>query len=195
MPASTETARGRGARTPHDLTIRLERIEDLFTAPQLDPFHRAYHTLSGIERVANHLKGYATRSELRVTFVLAQTPARPDSLTGETQAAIARYCDVMIDNTYAELVARRRRVRNNLLVGLLILGVSLVLGAGVANASLLSNNLRALLGNSISILGTVALWSPVDALLFGLPPLYRTLQLYAALKTLRVAVQVEPPRG
>ena len=88
-----------------------------------------------------------------------------------------------------DLAARRRRTWRNLGVGLLILAVSLALGAGITSLDFLSAGLRALLSNAVSILGTVALWTPVDAWLFGLRPLQSTIRVYTAIRNATVEIR------
>ncbi|MBK8026672.1 MAG: hypothetical protein IPK19_36130 [Chloroflexi bacterium] len=105
------------------------------------------------------------------------------------QEAIERYCDVMIGISRTALEARRHTIRRNLRIGVLILAISLGVGAGLANAEFLSPGLRGLLANAVSILGTVALWTPVDNLLFGLPPLARAVRIYEAIKALAIELR------
>ncbi len=169
------------------MTIHLNQIEDLFAPPQVDPFHERYHVLSGIGQVASALQAKVPRDGLHVIFVLPDSAPKVEKAA--VQAAIVRYCDVMITNTQAELDARRQVTQRNLGVGMGILAASLGLAASVTRMEFLSAPLQNLLSNSISILGTVALWSPVDALLFALRPLRRTIRIYSAIKAMTFEIQ------
>lgn len=169
--------------------IRLHQIDNLFSSPQADPFHPHFQTLSGIEQITSLLKTGVPPNELHIIFVLPASTPRQDTLKSEMQDAIERYSDAMISTTYLERTERRRTILRNLAIGVLVLGVSLGLGAAISGAEFLSSALRNLLSNTISILGTVALWSPVDALLFGLQPLRNNLKIYHAIKSLSFELQ------
>jgi len=164
------------------LTIHLNRIEDLFAPPQVDPFHKGFHTLSGIGQIASALQRKVPRDGLHVTFMLPESA--PKAEKSDVQAAIVRYCDVILSTTQAELDARRELTHRNLVTGTGILGLSLLIAASLTKMEFLSDALRNLLSNSISILGTVALWGPADALLFGLRPLRRSIRIYTAIRSM-----------
>ena len=74
----------------------------------------------------------------------------------------------------------------------LLLGLGLGLAAAISTTELISPWLRNLLSNSISILGTVALWSPVDNFLFGLSPLARDVKIYQAIEKMTFDIQFKP---
>lgn len=169
------------------LTIHLNRIEDLFAPPGVDPFQVGYHTLSGIAQVASALQARIPRDGLHVIFVLPSGAPKVDE--SEVQAAIKRYCDVALTVTQTDYDARRELTHKNLIAGTAILGLSLLIAASLTNSEILSPGLRSLFSNSLSILGTVALWGPTDALLFGLRPLRRTIRIYTAIKYMTLEIQ------
>jgi hypothetical protein len=179
--------RDKGAR--QSISIQLRRIEDLFTVPAVDPFDAGYQTAAGIEQIAARLAVMRLRRGLNITVGLPASAPRTEGLTSSAQAAIQRYCDATLADRQLELATRRRRTWRNLGVGLLILAVSLGLGAGITRLDFLSAGLRALLSNAVSILGTVALWTPVDAWLFGLRPLQSTIRVYTAIRNASVEIR------
>ncbi|MEZ4669332.1 MAG: hypothetical protein R3E39_15615 [Anaerolineae bacterium] len=170
--------------TPISQIIKLARVEDLFSLPPLDPFDARYPARSGMEQIATFVRANAIRDGLHITFVLPAATPRQDMLKVEIQSAIARYCDDIINSTRIELTERRQTTYHNLAVGTLILAVSLALGAVVSNAEFISGGIRNLLSNTISILGTVAVWTPTDALLFGQRPLRKTIKIYTAIRNM-----------
>jgi hypothetical protein len=72
---------------------------------------------------------------------------------------------------------------------MLILGLSLALAAAVTRAEGMADWLRTLLSNSISIFGSVALWSPTDAFLFGMRPLYDDVRICKAIRDMTFEIQ------
>ena len=171
------------------ISIQLRRIEDLFSIPAVDPFDPGYQTASGIEQIAARLGVMRLRRGLNITVGLPASAARPEGLNAAAQAAIQRYCDATLADRQLDLAARRRRTWRNLGVGLLILAASLGLGAGITSLDFLNPGLRALLSNAVSILGTVALWTPVDAWLFGLRPLQSSIRVYTAIRNATLDIQ------
>ncbi|MBK8026671.1 MAG: hypothetical protein IPK19_36125 [Chloroflexi bacterium] len=59
------------------LTLQLQQIDDLFTAPQVTPFHAGYHALSGMDQLVAALDGQPL-GDLAVLFSNCQLP-RPGS--------------------------------------------------------------------------------------------------------------------
>lgn len=173
----------------HARVIHLHQLDNLLSSPQTDPFHPHFHPLSGIEQIISLLKTGTPPDDLHIIFVLPTSTPRQDTLKADMQAAIERYTDVMISATQLERAERRRTILRNLAIGVAVLGASLGIGAAISAAEFLSAALRNLLSNSISILGTVALWSPVDALLFGLQPLRKNLKIYEAIRHLAFELQ------
>lgn len=171
------------------ISIQLRRIEDLFSVPAVNPFDAGYQTASGIDQIAARLSVMRLRRGLNITVGLPASAPRPEGLTAAAQTAIQRYCDATLADRQLDLAARRRRTWRNLGVGLLILAASLGLGAGITSLDFLSAGLRALLSNAVSILGTVALWTPVDAWLFGLRPLQSMIRIYTAIRNATVVIQ------
>lgn len=168
--------------SPITLTIRLNRIEDWFTAPPADPFQPGYHTLAGIDQIAAVMAGRRSKNGVQVTFVLPESVSQSGKSKADVQAAIERYCDVRIGLAQTELDARYRAIQRNIRVGLLLLALSLAAGSAITSADFIPERLGFLLSNAISILGTVALWTPVDALLFGLRSLRKSIGVYCAIK-------------
>src|SRR5947208_3184877 len=75
--------------SPHDVTLELERLQDLFSPPSFDEFGEAADIPSGIERLVTQIK--ATRgSDIRVTVVVPAGAAGPE-LEPRLGAAIRSY--------------------------------------------------------------------------------------------------------
>jgi hypothetical protein len=177
---------------PLVVRLNLNDVRDLFVPTKLDPFHPNYHHLSGMEQIRLALKnGPRHHPPLAAIVRLPASAANQSNLQAETEAAIGRYCAVRIAALHDEAQSRKKATLANLRIGIIILGLSLGLAAAVSNVDLLASWLRTLLSNSIGILGTVALWSPADAFLFGLRPLYGDLKLYKTIKQMTVTLEFD----
>ncbi len=182
----------RGARNlPHEITLGLHDIHDLFALPRHNAFHENYLPLSGVDQIALQLKYARLRNGLHVTIVLPEGTNQEPDLHAEVQTAIQRYCNTRINNLMFELKARQLTVIRSLQVGVLVLGISLALAAAVSRTEFLVDWLRNLLANSISIFGTVALWTPADAFLFGMRPLYNDIHICQAISDMTFDIQYE----
>ena len=171
------------------LTISLQRIKDLFTPPSQDPFQNGFHIQSGIEQIIAVQRGLP-RHSLRLIIIHLPAAASQDTPPlAEVQAAVTRYCTILIHTTQQELTARRHTIQRNVVVGIGILAASLGLATVISNSTLIGEGIRALLSNSISILGSVALWSPLDAYLFGLRPLRKSVNLYTEIEQMTFTIQ------
>jgi hypothetical protein len=165
----------------------------LFAPPRYDPFQENYLPLSGIDQIALQLKMARLHNGVHVTFVLPASTAQPADLHAEIQTALKRYCDVRLANLDIEVKARGLRVVRSLQTGVLILGISLALAAAISRADFMVEWLRMLLSNSISIFGSVAFWSPTDAFLFGMRPMYNDVRIYKAIRDMTFDIQFEKP--
>ncbi len=183
----------KGRNSPDSLTLRLHDIHDLFALPRHNPFQENYLPLSGIDQLALQLKLARLRNGLHVTFILPASDEQEADLHAEIQAALTRYCNVRLDNLMIDTKARQMNVIRSLEVGVIILGISLALAAAISRAEGIVEWLRTLLSNSISIFGSVALWSPADAFLFGMRPMYRDVHIYLAICNMTFDIQYEKP--
>jgi len=154
-----------------------------------DPYQPGFHTQSGMERLAQAISQQHVRGESKVIFTLPASSAQPEKSLTDVQAAVRRYAEVIESQAQIEVSSRRRSIMQNIWLGILILGLSLTLGASLTTTELFSPNMRNLLANTVSILGTVALWSPVDALLFGLRPLHKTRRTMQTIRAATIELQ------
>lgn len=180
----------------HTFTLHLNDIHELFAPIQHDPFHPHYRMNSGLDEIASVLK--STRREernaaLHIVIVLPLSDTNTAELQEATKRAIERYCDVRIQRQQREYSTRRQSVIHSLQIGLGILAASLGLATVVTNSPHISDGLRNLLSNALSIFGSVALWSPTDAFLFGLRPLAIELRTYEVIRASTFEIQFAPP--
>lgn len=178
--------------TQRSLTVKLNTPQHLFEPSQQDAFQADYYPDSGIDQIVLCLQSGRLNDDLHVTFLLPASEKANVHLNAGIDAALKRYCAVQIQKRSALFHSQRQSVVRRLLIGLLLLGLGLGLAAAISTTELISPWLRNLLSNSISILGTVALWSPVDNFLFGLSPLARDVKIYQAIEKMTFDIQFKP---
>lgn len=180
-------------KPPHRITLKLNDIQDLFVSPSRNPYEPKYMPMPVIDELMLKLKLAHLKHGLHVTFLMPASAGHPAELEHQIKAGLKRYCDVALAHLHIELEAKNRSVIMSLEIGLGILAASLGLAAAVSNFGFLAEWLRNLLSNAISIFGSVALWSPVDAFLFGIRPLYKNVRICKAISHMHFEVQLDKP--
>ena len=173
------------------ITVKLHAVHDLFAMPRHNAFLDNYLPLSGIDQIAQQLKLMRTGDNIKVTIILPEGVDQTPDLHAEVQSAIQRYCDNRLRSLIIDLKVRKVSVIRSLQIGVVILGVSLGLAAAISRTESIVSWLRTLLSNSISIFGSVALWSPADAFLFGMRPLYNEIRTYKAIRDIDFDIQYQ----
>lgn len=157
------------------IVIELDRVEDLFNAPSVDPFSGRFEQQSGIERLLEELRLRPRKSEPKVRLVIRA----PTAVTSEqVQAAVRGYCASTASERRSELQRVRRSGRQVLIFGLAILAGCLLLSAGVKASQVLPEFVRGLFGEGLVIAGWVSLWRPLEFLIFDPIPLRSDIRLY-----------------
>lgn len=191
-----------GPRVEGDLEIFTAEIDDvrhLITAPPRDLLSEQPHVYMGqsvLERVLDHFQHEKGLDRTRHRLVLLMPPDKISSEAAERcKAAVERYVDTAIVDNRFRMVALRRRGLFQIPYALVFL-VSCVLLGILLGSGAVSNNipmwLSGVLAEGAFIVGWVALWGPVDTLLFARFPLMKE---NAALRALRGTEIEIRPRG
>jgi hypothetical protein len=161
------------ASTPaRDIVIRLENIEQLFNAPDINPFSEEEVDVLGepaLLRAVRRLLAHRVRNWEGMRLIL-ELPA--DQITSgleqQTQDALRRYSDAKIEDNHLTI----RLSRNRSLIGLgmvtvisiVVMGLTYLLFNSVFAGA--SDSVKTLIAASISVFVWVILWDPMEKLLF-----------------------------
>lgn len=120
------------------------------------------------------------------------------ALAADLQPAVEHYYERLAGSARRRLRDERRLGRLALLGGITIFLVSMT--ARSVLASLFHAGAPRILDEGLIILGWLALWRPLELLVYGWVPLYRHRRLYERLAAIRVSVRTESehteaPRG
>jgi hypothetical protein len=171
MTSSTTAAIS--AATPDDIVIQINTINQLFNAPEINPFSDKPIDVAGesalTRMVRQLLSRYMQKSE--GTRLIIQMPADQitPGLQTKTAEAVRRYADAKIKDNKLNIRVSRRVGLIELLVACAVAMVALVVTTAVLAGPLagLSETLRGFILGFVSILAWVLLWNPLDKLLFA----------------------------
>ena len=177
MPPTTDT---------QEIEIRIKSIEQLFNS--LDP---ALFRERELDREAErHIVSYAREATADQPLNLViYLPATPEpALAKEVEAAIGHHFALQAREREAELGELRRLGRKGLAVGLLVMLFATLAGVALTNAFPDSRFIETI-EHSLIIFGWVALWRPIEILLYDRWPLIRARKLFQRLATAPVVVR------
>ncbi len=157
---------------PRDIVIRLDSIDQLFNAPDVNPFSEEEVDVLGepaLLRAVRRLLSQRIRNwqGMRLVLELPADQITP-GLEQRTEQALRRYSDAKIEENH--LTIRLGRTRS--LIGLgIVTGISILV---IAIAYFLmtsvfpktADSVKALVASSVSVFVWVSLWGPMEKLLF-----------------------------
>ena len=181
-----------------DVTISLKTIEQLFIAPEVNPFAEDEVELLGEPALLRVLKrtepGFFRRGgKIRLMVLLPSDQITPD-LPEQVDAAIRRYCQARIADNRLQI---RRTIWSGLRAlpfGLIFLGISMGLSA-LFNSQLLTfipDGLNNLLAEGFVVFGWIALWNPVSAFIYDWVPFWREMQVYRYMMAMEIQFRPQP---
>lgn len=185
-------------RSDTHLILPLQRIDEMFNAPDVDPF--SGHVLAvlgeaGFDVVWKHMvRRWPRRPALQ--RVIVQLP--PDQLAPElaetTRTALQRYCAARIeDNRRRRRFTTRKAVRLFGYAALIIaLALALMFMFYAGPLIFLPEWLRGILTILAVFAAGLALWNPLDSLLFDWAPFVRDNTTYRLISRLDFSVEQQP---
>jgi len=171
------------------LDIRLELADprELFTASPPDPLAGRPYAESGVDRILNQLRPKPGR-RVRATLVLPPA-ARSPELEPRCRAALESYCSTKIAHLRNDDSSLWHEGRATLTRGLLFLAICMLGSHVVGEPKYLHPVLARFLDEGFVIAGWVALWWPLDVLLYQHWPLARERRMYEALKRMELSFE------
>ena len=181
-----------------ELVLRLQRIDELFDAPDADPFSsRAIDVLgeAGFDVLWKRMvRRWPQRPDLQ--RVIVQLP--PDQLTPDlaetTRAAVQRYCAAKIEgNRQRRRLTTRNALRLWAYAGLiLVFALALMVLFFASPLQFLPEWLRAILSILAIYAFALANWDALDSLLFDWAPFVRDNTTYRLISALDIRFESQP---
>ncbi len=169
----------------HQISLRVRELAQLFNSMDPTPFHHKDLDPDAEEFIESWAQEFPPDSRFQIVVHLQQQPAEkdPGALVGE---AIHNFFDYKAGMAQRELRRLWRVGRASLLVGLAFLAACLL--AANAAGALLGDPVRTLARESLTIVGWVAMWRPIQIFLYEWWPIARRRRVYLSLSRAQVRV-------
>jgi hypothetical protein len=174
------------------LAIELNGIEELFQEPDFDPFDPDCRCESGMADLYNQTQNLSRKESVQIELNFP-ADAGQEKTKEEIEAAINRYCDVRISHSEREIKEiRTQGVRD--MGWASIISILLIIGSFlVTQLTFLPEVIIYLLATGAGIIAWVALWPPLDSILYEWSPYRQTKLRYEQLKAAQVILHYRDP--
>lgn len=171
----------------HDIDLTLSDPRELFRPPELDPLGGQSHAEPGIERILNRIRPKPDRP-VRAALSLPANTRAPD-LEARVRTGLQQYCDIRIEQVTHDIASLRQEGLATLWRGMLFLALCMFGSRILGEPRFLPDIVARFLDEGLIIAGWVALWYPLDALLYQHWPLKRERRLYERLRAMDLKLQ------
>lgn len=171
----------------------VENVQQLFEAPELDPFADQVRTTAVVDDIVDYLHARRLRRPPQVTLTLLLPAAEVrDGLAQEAMAALRRYAVHHMAEAKRLLETStfegRARLPWGIVVAIVAIGAALLLNA------VLPDNLKWMviaLSPVVTVIVWVAIWNPTESLLYENWSLRREIALTDILDEIKVEVKAQ----
>ena len=169
----------------HQISLRVRELAQLFNSMDPTPFHHKDLDPDAEEFIESWAQEFPPDSRFQIVIHLQQQPTEqnPGAIVSE---AIHNFFEYKAGMAQRELRRLWRVGRVSLLVGLVFLALCLL--AANAAAALLSGPYETILRESLTIVGWVAMWRPIQIFLYDWWPIRRRRNTYLSLSRAQVRV-------
>ena len=178
-----------------DVVLKLNTIDELFNAPDVDPFSENAIDVLGEAALPHAVRQMLARRirhwhEARLVIQLPPDQITPD-LQAQTRAAVRRFCTAKIEDN--RLTIRLSRVRSAIgLAMVTIISVVVIVVAWLLFNTMfagLSDTVGVVVAASISVFVWVILWDPMEKLLFDWVPPHMENTILRRIPTLDIVIR------
>lgn len=164
----------------NEVTLHLRDLRELFRAPEVNPLEGRMEFESGIDRLLQQLRA-KPRRPVRAKIVLPASQLAPD-LDSRCRAALQGFCSVRMAQLRDQNASLWREGWATLARGVLFLAACMIGSKIFGEPTYLPGFIGRFLDEGFIIAGWVALWYPLDVLLYQHWPVNRDLRIYEALE-------------
>jgi hypothetical protein len=168
------------------LAIDLPVAERLFSLGDATPFDADYDCITGMERLIEEVARLPDLGARGATITLGLGRPGPDEAT--LRAAIGRYCRAEAGDKLRLAEGKKREGIQTLLLSGVFVAATLVLVLIVDGAEYFSPMAKSLLSHGLVIAAWVALWRPLDLLLYEPWLLRREARILSAIEAMPLEV-------
>jgi hypothetical protein len=164
------------------IEIRLNSVQQLFNSFDPSPFHEKDLDADAEEYIVDAVREFALAAPLKLVFYLPADQVRIRT-TEALGSSIRNYFEYRRDAAARDLRFLLREGRRTLVIGLIFLSACLALREVLLAQG---GTITHIIGESLLIGGWVALWRPMEILLYEWWPVRRMRQVYAKLTSIAV---------
>jgi hypothetical protein len=170
------------------VTLNYKDIGWLFRLPDVTPFSEdfeVYSTTYGIEFIVNELRANSSVKQVETTILLPPEQITPD-LEARTLEAVRRYCRARSHALGQDARILRDRIKRSIVLAV----VATILSVGIGYPlSIEEDFVPSLIGNILYFFGWVAIWYPMDAIVFGRRDLQLDVNAYERVMDMQVRIR------
>lgn len=176
---------------PAGVVLRLESLEQLLVAPPAAADGAHPLGQSGVDQIRQACMGYRALAEQPLAVEVRMPNALPDAASVErARIAVAAFCQAHQERLDARLRSVRLEARAALKVGFAFLAVCMMLSGLCDTLTVLPEFPRRLFREGFLIGGWVALWRPVELILYAWWPHVHERNVYRRMA--RMSLRVTP---
>ena len=167
-----------GAAHVHRLELRLREITQLFNSMDPSPFLERDLDTDAENYIESWAMAYPPGSRFHITLHLQQPAAEADA-EQLIASAIHNFFNFKAELARRELRQLLKQGRTSLIIGLCFLTACLLAANAVSRSA--SGDLLVIGRESLTIIGWVAMWRPIDTFLYDWWPLRRRARIFESL--------------
>jgi len=168
------------------IEMRLTNVQQLFNSLDPSPFHEKDLDEDAENYIVTCTQDFSLSEKLKLVFYLPPEQVMAPRAT-DIKTAIQNYFAYCFWAERRKLKQHLRQARSSLIIGLIFLFICLALSEAVNKFE----NIRfvSYLSESLIIMGWVALWGPLENLLFGWWPIWHKSRIFAKLRDMEVEIR------
>lgn len=169
----------------HHLELRVSELVQMFNSLDPTPFLNKDLDRSAEAYIENWALGLPPNSRLHITIHVARLPVEGNATVLMTEA-LHNHFAYKADLVRGELGQLLKRGRASLIIGLSFVTVCLIAADAIAQTD--ASSVSTIARESLTIIGWVAMWRPVETFLYDWWPLVRRIHVYKNLRYAQVRV-------
>lgn len=176
-------------KTVQHISMKLGRLEELLTPPEPDPLSGQFEDRSGVDRILDVTRAHYTRrlGSIEATLLVDEQPSAAERRkVDDALKALWRYQDGRLGE---QLVTIRRDGLRALAKGCVFLLICMAISAVASNSTILPDIVQSLVSEGFIIAGWVALWLPMELLLYEWWPVSRDRKLYRMIAEMKYSIE------
>lgn len=170
------------------LVLEMDHPKRMFQGPDLDPLNGVYNDRSGIDLLVGELHRHPIRGRKPGLEIRLSSDLPEDGAESELASALRAFCFVKSEELGEQSQVMAKEARRALVRGGAFLGICLAVSTFFKGVEILPQLLNPLVTEGLVIAGWVAMWRPIELLLYDRRPDWENAGIYRAIAAMPVVV-------